>query len=98
MKYGNGNGKANLRSRIPLNLKMHAEREHGQDRVDYLPRRERSEVRRDRNDVIFGKVRNHFLHRRHGSAGARSILNTDELPRDIDRLQSSEPGHFAEAP
>src|SRR6266849_6773617 len=59
--------------------------------------RERSEICGDCNNVVFGKACNHFLHRRHGSAVARSILNADELPGDIDRLQTSDSGHFTES-
>ena len=64
----------------------------------YLLWRERSEVRRDRDNVVFGKILNHFFHRCHGGAGARSILYADELPCDIDRLQPRESGHVTLAP
>src|ERR1700681_975160 len=64
--------------------------------VDLL-RWERAQVCRDRDNVILGKVRNHFLHQSHTSAGARSVLNADELARYIHGLQASDSRHFTEA-
>src|SRR5579864_8334029 len=60
-------------------------------------RRKRSQVGRNRDDVVLGKVRHCFLHECRVGAGARSILQTNELPGDIYRLQSGYSGHFPEA-
>src|SRR5262245_7028438 len=59
--------------------------------------RQRSEVGRDRDDVVFGKLCNRLLHEGCIGAGARSVLNPNQLPRDVDRLQSGNARHLAEA-
>ena len=70
----------------------------GNSRLNRITGVERTEVRRDRNDIVLGEIRNGFLHERRVRTRARPVLYLDELPRDINRLQAGDSRHLAQAP
>src|SRR5919109_3464117 len=59
--------------------------------------RDRSQVRRQRENVVVGQLRDRFLHQLRIDTVSSAVLEQIQLARDVDRVQAGEPRNVAEA-
>src|SRR5215471_13551752 len=58
---------------------------------------ERTEIRRDREDVLVGQARDGFFHQLRVDAVTAAVLEQIQLTRDVDRMEPSDSRDVAQA-